>query len=115
VRIEHDRHRLGLSLREARAEAEDRGWRFDDQGRVLAIPPEAAEAFPDEARVLDARLAARQDEASRRVPAPRAEEPAADGAREREREREEAPPLTAMAAAMQQAQERAQSEDDASS
>ena len=106
VRIEHDRHRLGLSLREARSEAEDRGWRFDDLGHVLAIPPEAAEAFPDEARILEARLIARADEASRRGPAPRGDEHGSEP--QRERERDDAPPMTAMAAAMQQAQVRAQ-------
>ncbi|MBM4415197.1 MAG: S1 RNA-binding domain-containing protein [Chloroflexi bacterium] len=116
MRIEHDRHRLGLSLREARAEAEARGWRFDDLGHVLAIPDEAAEAFPDEARILEARLVARADEASRRTPAPRGDDQGGDTLRERdldrERERDEAPPMTAMAAAMQQAQERAQSNED---
>ena len=33
VRIERDRHRLGLSLRQARAEAERVGWVFNGEGR----------------------------------------------------------------------------------
>ena len=41
VRIEHDRHRLGLSLRQAREVAEDEGWRFNDDGGVAEAPPEA--------------------------------------------------------------------------
>ena len=64
VRIEHDRHRLGLSLREARSEAEIRGWRFDDQGRAVEFPDEAREAFPEEAAAVDQRYAARRDEAA---------------------------------------------------
>lgn len=45
VRIEHDRHRLGLSLRQAREKAEEDGWVFHDLGGVLSAPPEALEAL----------------------------------------------------------------------
>lgn len=38
VRIERDRHRLGLSLRAARDEAERRGWDFNDDGSVRDVP-----------------------------------------------------------------------------
>ena len=41
VRIEHDRHRLGLSLRQARDKAEEDGWVFKDSGGVSAGPEEA--------------------------------------------------------------------------
>ncbi|MDP2675829.1 MAG: S1 RNA-binding domain-containing protein [Dehalococcoidia bacterium] len=41
VRIEHDRHRLGLSLRQARDKAEEDGWGFNDNGSVTAVPEEA--------------------------------------------------------------------------
>jgi small subunit ribosomal protein S1 len=41
VRIEHDRHRLGLSLRQARDKAEEDGWVFRDSGGVSAGPEEA--------------------------------------------------------------------------
>ncbi|MGI8553887.1 MAG: 30S ribosomal protein S1 [Dehalococcoidia bacterium] len=38
VRIERDRHRLGLSLRAARDEAERVGWEFHDDGSVAEVP-----------------------------------------------------------------------------
>ena len=111
VRIEHDRHRLGLSLRDARQEAEQRGWQFDDQGRVLAVSDEAVEAFPDEIKAIESRIEARKQEVATRAAAPRRDDSGGEGgehAPSARREREEEPPLTAMAAAMQQAQERAQ-------
>ncbi len=45
VRIEYDRHRLGLSLRQARDRAEEEGWTFSSDGRVLAAPPSALESL----------------------------------------------------------------------
>ena len=45
VRIERDRHRLGLSLRQARVEAERDGWIFNEDGGIAWIPPETAEKF----------------------------------------------------------------------
>lgn len=64
VRIERDRHRLGLSLKAARDEAEAQGWEFDANGAVAHIPPEvlenvearlggAPEPQPEEAPVAD--------------------------------------------------------------
>jgi len=41
VRIEYDRHRLGLSLRQARGSAEDDGWTFDEFGGPRDIPQDA--------------------------------------------------------------------------
>ena len=41
VRIEYDRHRLGLSLRQARASAEDDGWSFDEFGGPKDVPQDA--------------------------------------------------------------------------
>jgi small subunit ribosomal protein S1 len=38
VRIERDKHRIGLSLRAARDEAERDGWDFNDQGGVRSAP-----------------------------------------------------------------------------
>ncbi len=38
VRIERDRQRLGLSLRQAHDEAEDLGFVFDKDGRVVGLP-----------------------------------------------------------------------------
>jgi small subunit ribosomal protein S1 len=48
VRIERDRHRLSLSLRQAREKAEEEGWEFDDKGRVTRVQAEEAEAEADE-------------------------------------------------------------------
>lgn len=45
LRIEHDRHRLGLSLRQAREKAEEEGWLFDAEGRVVEAPAEVRAAF----------------------------------------------------------------------
>ncbi|MGE0133656.1 MAG: 30S ribosomal protein S1 [Dehalococcoidia bacterium] len=114
VRIEHDRHRLGLSLRDARQEAEQRGWQFDDQGRVTTVPEDAVESFPEEVRAIEGRLEARRTEAASRAPAPRRDESREDGGEPTSamrRDRDDEPPMTAMAAAMQQAQERAQAEE----
>jgi small subunit ribosomal protein S1 len=38
VRIERQRHRLGLSLKQARPQAEEMGYVFDENGGVLALP-----------------------------------------------------------------------------
>jgi len=40
VRIERERCRLSLSLKQARPEAEARGWVFDQTGAVIFVPPE---------------------------------------------------------------------------
>jgi len=40
VRIERDRHRLGLSLKAARDQAEAEGWGFDSEGGVDYVPPD---------------------------------------------------------------------------
>ena len=45
VRIERDRHRLGLSLRQARSDAEYLGWVFNQDGGIVRIPDEVAERF----------------------------------------------------------------------
>ena len=37
-RVERDKHRIGLSLREARDDAERMGWEFDNHGSVRAVP-----------------------------------------------------------------------------
>jgi len=43
VRIERDRHRLGLSLRAARDEAERAGWEFTEDGAIGYVPDEIRE------------------------------------------------------------------------
>ncbi len=115
VRIEHDRHRLGLSLREARNEALLRGWQFDPDGRVTQMPEDAKASFPDETERLEARYAERAskavEETARREQAQAARD--ADQAGRQAAMRDEGPVLTAMQAAMQQAQADLASRDDA--
>lgn len=112
VRIEHDRHRLGLSLREGRQEAEIRGWSFDDHGRVMGVADEAREEFPNECAAVEERYTARQAEADAEREA-RSEERSrrGGGADQGAPRRPEAPPMTAMAAAMKQAQEELASQE----
>ena len=45
VRIEKDRHRLGLSLRQARNDAEAMGFVFDSNGAVIDYPDDVREQF----------------------------------------------------------------------
>ena len=50
VRIEKDRHRLGLSLRQARNDAEAMGFGFDRNGSVIDWPDDIREEFGMEKR-----------------------------------------------------------------
>jgi small subunit ribosomal protein S1 len=110
VRIEHDRHRLGLSLREARNEAMIRGWMFDGDGRVMSMPEDAEAAFPDEAKAATERYAQRRDEAAQAAERSTQAAASRDSGRQEQDDtsraaaRDEGPVLTAMQAAMQQAQ-----------
>ncbi len=52
VRIERDRHRLGLSLRQARSDAERVGWIFNQDGGIARLPDEIAERFGIEQEAL---------------------------------------------------------------
>jgi predicted RNA-binding protein with RPS1 domain len=47
VRIERDRHRLGLSLREAREDGERMGFRFTDAGEVIEVPEDVRKEFEE--------------------------------------------------------------------
>ena len=47
VRIERDRHRLGLSLREARDEGVKMGFAFTDAGEVLTVPEDIKKEFEE--------------------------------------------------------------------
>ncbi|MCH7812318.1 MAG: S1 RNA-binding domain-containing protein [Chloroflexi bacterium] len=49
VRIERDRHRLGLSLRRARDEGEALGFVFSEGGEVLSVPDEVRDEFIERA------------------------------------------------------------------
>lgn len=46
VRIERDRHRLGLSLKQARSEAEAMGYVFNEAGGIALVPQDLARKFP---------------------------------------------------------------------
>jgi small subunit ribosomal protein S1 len=48
IRIERDRHRLGLSLKQARDQGERMGFMFTPDGEVISVPPEIRESFKDE-------------------------------------------------------------------
>ena len=83
VRIERDKHRIGLSLRQARDDAERFGWDFNDQGGVR----EAPEYIRGEVeKKLGVNLPARQPR-QERSESPAAA-PAAPAARERDRDRD---------------------------
>ena len=41
VRIEYDRHRLGLSLKQARSSSEQDGWTFSERGGAIEAPKDA--------------------------------------------------------------------------
>ena len=89
VRIERDRHRLGLSLRQARTDAERAGWMFDHEGRIARLPD-----------ALAAELGVEQGEAP---PPPPPVEEAAPAAGRPAPERQLPEPATAMEEALQRA------------
>ena len=95
VRIEKDRHRLGLSLRQARSDAEAMGFVFDANGAVLDYPDDVRQQFD---------LPPRDTAAPRAKPAPRNTQEAI----ERTLSRDE--PVSAFAHAFAQALENAESE-----
>ena len=57
IRIERDRHRLGLSLKQARDQGERMGFRFQPDGEVTYVPAHIREAFQDELKALMAERA----------------------------------------------------------
>jgi small subunit ribosomal protein S1 len=121
VRIEHDRHRLGLSLREARGEAELRGWQFDGDGRIMTLNDESKEKFAEETAAIESRLEQRRTTETEQA-AIRAQEaasrPAAvaggggGGGAAPAAPADTGPVLTAMQQAMQQAQARQGTSDE---
>jgi len=52
IRIERDRHRLGLSLKQARDQGERMGFHFSPDGEVISVPPEIQAQFGDEVAAL---------------------------------------------------------------
>ncbi|HXU23582.1 MAG TPA: S1 RNA-binding domain-containing protein [Tepidiformaceae bacterium] len=97
VRIEKDRHRLGLSLRQARSDAEAMGFVFSHDGAVIDYPEDVREQFGLPAR--DAAAVA----ASAARPEPRTAQEAIERAVERDPE-----PVSAFAHAFAQALENAE-------
>ncbi len=69
VRIERDRHRLGLSLRQARKEGQAMGFVFSDGGEVISVPEDVRAEFE-----------AREGPLQQVVPAAERAEPAETGA-----------------------------------
>jgi small subunit ribosomal protein S1 len=77
VRIERDRHRLGLSLKAARDQAEAEGWEFDADGAVEHVPEEVLRSVQD--RLGLAPPPASEPTAAAQPPAPASEQqPASD-------------------------------------
>jgi len=106
IRIERDRHRLGLSLKQARDRGEMMGFIFSPDGEVISVPEEIRRAFEAEMSdvVREAQAIAAGEGAGEPVlaaapsaGAPRDESPAALVMEKREREEEL--PQTQMAAA----------------
>jgi len=97
VRIEKDRHRLGLSLRQARSDAEAMGFVFSHDGAVIDYPEDVREQFGLPAR--DAAAVA----ASAARPEPRTAQEAIERAVSRDPE-----PVSAFAHAFAQALENAE-------
>ena len=93
LRVERDKHRIALSLRQARDDAERQGWEFDNAGRVLSFPEHLRPEIESKLGVSPARTPGEgRDEREER--APREEAPAApamDSVPEARRERP-APP-----------------------
>ena len=59
--VNHAFFRLNVSYREARSETSEAGsWVFDQRGRVVQVPGEATETFPDECAAIETRYAARR-------------------------------------------------------
>lgn len=94
VRIEKDRHRLGLSLRQARPDAEAMGFVFDANGSVIDQPDDVREQFE---------LGPREANVPRPKPQPRSTQEAIEQAVARDPE-----PISAFAAAFAQALENAE-------
>lgn len=114
VRIEHDRHRLGLSLRQARDKAEQDGWVFNDFGGVDKPTQEALDALgatsqaPREPEAASAPAAETpEDGAAEAAPEPEAKAPPAPAAPAKP-SRPPEPETTAMGAALEAAEAAAQ-------
>jgi small subunit ribosomal protein S1 len=81
VRIERDRHRLGLSLRRAREDGERMGFVFSDIGEVIQVPADIRSEFEEREGPIPAPAEPRP-EVEPRAAAPEGEEPAAEAVTE---------------------------------
>lgn len=92
VRIERDRHRLGLSLRQARTDAERTGWIFNENGGITRLP----DALARELGI---------DQGDAPPPSPEAPQDAgiAPGLDDDDQEQAQPAPMTAMEEALQRA------------
>jgi small subunit ribosomal protein S1 len=75
VRIERDRHRLGLSLRDAREEGVRMGFSFSEAGEVIEVPDDIRKEFEDREGIVVRGMVPRTDDADE--PAAGAPDPAA--------------------------------------
>ena len=73
VRIERDRHRLGLSLRDARDDGERMGFTFSDAGEVIGVPEDVRKEFEEREGIT----VAEREPGERLAAAPAEESPAA--------------------------------------
>jgi small subunit ribosomal protein S1 len=69
VRIERDRHRLGLSLRRARDEGTEMGFVFSEGGEVLSVPEDIRSEFEAREGPITIPTQADEGEASEEAPA----------------------------------------------
>ena len=107
-RIERDRHRLGLSLKDARDEALAQGWTFDNLGRVIGFPESVRDELAEEAVIAETRFGERIAEqaiSEERAASERdaREERASDARAQRDAATDRSPQQTAMEQAFAQA------------
>ena len=78
IRIERDRHRLGLSLKQARERGEEMGFNFSQDGEVTYVPEDIRAAFKDEieAVIREARESAKVEDEAFAIEPPQREESA---------------------------------------
>jgi len=88
IRIERDRHRLGLSLKQARDRGEFMGFRFTNDGEVTYVPEEIKTRFKDEVAAIISEAQASSGSTSSSDDAAR-EEPRDTATRERSNDSDE--------------------------
>lgn len=104
VRIERDRHRLGLSLKQARDRGEVMGFNFGPDGEVTYVPEDVRERLKDELAAVGVEALGEGEDRGgepRPVAAAVAREPAPEraSASVSQRDEDDDPPQTTMAAA----------------